>query len=193
MGEIIQFDHQLLLFFNGLHCELLDSFMMLCSNKWVWIPFYVWLFSLLVRSFGWRKAFYGLLAVAVTITLCDQVSSSLIRPLVCRLRPANPENPLSAMVHIVDGYRGGRYGFPSSHAANTAGLSFFFIWLFRKRWLTVLMLSWMTLVCYSRVYLGVHYPGDLFVGACIGAVVGTAVVRLCHHMHLFPRDGVGEP
>lgn len=178
MTEIIHMDHELLLLLNGMHSPFFDHFMMACSSKWVWIPFYVSLVWMLVKAFGWRRAIVGLLVVAITITLCDQLSSSIIRPLVGRLRPANLANPLSSLVHIVDGYRGGRYGFPSSHAANTAGLTFFLIGVFRRKNVAWLMIVWMLLVCYSRVYLGVHYPGDLFVGGCIGAVVGWMMALL---------------
>ena len=173
MTEIIQLDQEILLFVNSLHCTFLDYFMRACSDKYVWIAFYLALFAILVHVFGWRKAVYGLLLIAVTIVLTDQISSSLIRPMVGRLRPANPDNPLSAMVHIVDGYRGGAYGFPSSHAANTAGLSFFMMRVFRRRAFMWLMTVWMLLVCYSRMYLGVHYLGDILVGLAIGAVIGT--------------------
>ena len=85
-----------------------------------------------------------------------------------RLRPSNPANPISDLVHIVNNYRGGRYGFPSCHASNSFGLAFFLVFLFRKRWLSLFILLWATLNCYTRIYLGVHYPGDLIVGAIIG-------------------------
>ena len=82
------------------------------------------------------------------------------------------------MVHIVNGHRGGRYGFPSCHAANTFGLAFFVWFLFRKRWLTVFMMGWALLTCYSRVYLGVHYPGDLIAGTLVGLIAAYIVYRL---------------
>ena len=87
-------------------------------------------------------------------------------------------NPISDMVHIVNGHRGGRYGFPSCHAANTFGLAFFVWFLFRKRWLTVFMMGWALLTCYSRVYLGVHYPGDLIAGTLVGLIAAYIVYRL---------------
>ena len=178
MTEIIQLDHDILLFVNSLHCTFFDYFMKACSDKLVWTPFYVALFVLFLRTFGWRKACYALLAIALTILLTDQLTASLIRPVVARLRPANLDNPLSAMVHVVDGYRGGAYGFPSSHAANTAGLTFFVIQVFRKRAMLWLMVGWMLLVCYSRMYLGVHFLGDILVGIIIGAVIGTLMARV---------------
>lgn len=103
------------------------------------------------------------------------VCATLIRPEVCRLRPSNPENPLSEMVHIVGGYRGGSYGFPSCHAANSFALASFLILLFANRKLSLFIFAWAVLNSYSRVYLGVHYPGDLLVGAIIGTAAGLAM------------------
>lgn len=100
---------------------------------------------------------------------------TLIRPEVCRLRPSNPENPLSEMVHIVGGYRGGSYGFPSCHAANSFALASFLTLLFANRKLSLFIFAWAVLNSYSRVYLGVHYPGDLLVGAIIGTAAGLAM------------------
>lgn len=97
------------------------------------------------------------------------------RPSVCRLRPSNPENPLSEMVHIVGGYRGGSYGFPSCHAANSFALASFLTLLFANRKLSLFIFAWAVLNSYSRVYLGVHYPGDLLVGAIIGTAAGLAM------------------
>lgn len=178
MTEIIQLDHNILLFVNSLHCTFFDYFMKACSDKYVWIPFYLALFLLLIRTFGKKKALLALLFIALTVLLTDQITASFIRPLVCRLRPSNLDNPLSAMVHVVEGYRGGSYGFPSSHAANTAGLLFFIIQLFRRRAIVWLMVGWMVLVCYSRMYLGVHFLGDILVGMAIGAIIGTLMARL---------------
>lgn len=105
------------------------------------------------------------------------------RPSVCHAdtsgsvpaAPSNPENPLSEMVHIVGGYRGGSYGFPSCHAANSFALASFLILLFANRKLSLFIFAWAVLNSYSRVYLGVHYPGDLLVGAIIGTAAGLAM------------------
>lgn len=115
----------------------------------------------------------------------DQVGATVIRPVVCRLRPANLENPISEFVQIVNGYRGGRYGFPSCHAANTFGLAFFLFYLFRNRALNWFIMLWAVVTCYSRSYLGVHYPGDLLVGAFVGFVGASLCYwlfsRLCKY------------
>lgn len=175
---LIDVDTDIFLFFNGMHCTYFDYFMSAYSGKLIWIPMYAALLYVMLRNFSWKVTLFCLIGVALTTTFADQVCATLIRPYVERLRPANLDNPLSAMVHIVNGYRGGSYGFPSCHAANTFGLAFFISFVFRKRWLTFYMMAWALLTCYSRVYLGVHYPGDLLVGAIVGMIGAYLMYRL---------------
>ena len=175
MQEIIDLDTSLFLYLNGLYTAYLDPFMKLYSSKLIWAPLYASLAYLLWRNLGWRRTLYALIGVALVILLADQITGHLIRPWVGRLRPANPENSLAPLVHIVDDYRGGRHSFPSCHAANTFGLAFYLHLLFRHRWLSTFMMVWALITCYTRIYLGVHYPGDLLVGALIGAASASAV------------------
>ena len=107
-------------------------------------------------------------AIALTITFADQVCATLIRPWVARPRPANEFSPIADLVYIVNERRGGRFGFPSCHASNSFGLAFFLVFLFRKRWLSLFICLWAAVNCYTRIYLGLHYPGDLIVGMIIG-------------------------
>lgn len=167
-------DTQVFLALNGLHAPYFDAFMKLFTGKWIWVPMYAAVLFAVVRNYRWRQTLAVLVCVALAITIADQVCATLIRPEVCRLRPSNPENPLSEMVHIVGGYRGGSYGFPSCHAANSFALASFLILLFANRKLSLFIFAWAVLNSYSRVYLGVHYPGDLLVGA----IIGTARVWL---------------
>lgn len=174
----IDLDVKMLLFFNGMHNTYFDYFMSAYSGKWVWIPMYAAILYVMLRNFSWKVALCCALSVALVVLFADQVCDTLIRPYVERMRPSNLNNPLSEFVHVVNNHRGGRYGFPSCHAANSFGLASFLLFLFRKRWLTVFMMAWALLTCYSRVYLGMHYPGDLLVGALVGATGAWLVYRL---------------
>lgn len=172
---LVEGDSSILLAVNGMHSSYFDTFMWLCSRKFEWIPFYLSILYVLFRNFNWRVVLYSLVAMGVILLLTDAVSSHFIRPVVARLRPSNLENPISEMIHIVDNHRGGRYGFPSSHASNSWGLVFFVGLLLRRRVLTTFLVCWALLLCYSRLYLGVHYPGDLLAGMMLGAVVASVV------------------
>lgn len=165
-------DNDIFLTLNGYHCAYFDHFMKIATGKLIWVPFYASILYVMTRNLRPRQLACAIAAVALTILIADQLCSSTIRPVVARLRPANLENPISPLVHIVDGYRGGAYGFPSCHAANTFALAGFIGVLMRRGWLTAVIIAWAVLNSYSRLYLGVHYPGDLIVGGIIGAAVG---------------------
>lgn len=165
-------DETLLLLVNGCHNEYWDEFMWMLTYRFTWIPLYLAIAYAVMRTVGWRRGLLFLAAVALTIVLADQVGSHVIRPWVERLRPSNADNPLSAMIHLVHDYRGGAYGMPSCHAANTVGLLTIVCLQFRNRLLTSMLTVWMLSQVYSRMYLGVHYPTDLLVGAVIGFASG---------------------
>lgn len=192
-NEMIQLDTDIFLFFNQLHNTYFDYFMSSFSGKWVWVPMYLALACLLKRNFNWRYTLLSMVSIALVILIADQVGASLIRPYVCRLRPANLDNPLSELVHIVNGYRGGSYGFPSCHAANTFGLTFFLIFLLRHRGLSVFFFSWAVLTCYSRIYLGVHYPGDTLAGMALGFCAAGIVYGLFVKLFAFrPKESLEQ-
>lgn len=166
-------DETLLLLVNGCHNTYWDEFMWMLTYRFTWIPLYIAIAYAVMRTIGWRRGLLFVLAVGVTTLLADQVGSHVIRPWAERLRPSNADNPLSAMIHLVHDYRGGAYGMPSCHAANTVGLLTIVCWQFRNRLLTSTLTLWMLSQIYSRMYLGVHYPTDLLVGAVIGVCSGT--------------------
>ncbi len=167
-----EIDTTVFLFFNGIHAPFWDIFMKTFTGTFIWVPLYASLMYLLLKNFHWKEVVCYTVAIALAITLADQLCSSLIRPEVARLRPANPNSPIVDLVHIVNGYRGGRYGFPSCHAANSFALLAYVLCTFRNRLLTLFFLAWAVVNCYTRLYLGVHYPGDLLVGALIGGGLG---------------------
>ena len=174
LNTLEQADTQLLLFLNGFHNSYWDYFMMMYSSRFVWIPFYASFLYVMFRNYDWRSTTKCLVAIIAIVVLCDQTTSGLIKPMVERLRPSNTDNPISPMVHIVNNYRGGRYGFPSSHAANAWSMAFFAMYLVKRNKLTLFLFAWALLMTYSRIYLGVHYPGDLLVGTLIGFIAATA-------------------
>lgn len=177
LQTLIDWDTAIFLWFNSFHTDYWDNFMEMFTGRFVLIPFYLSIAFAVFRKFHWKAGAFFILAAVVLLIADDQLGSSIIRPAIGRLRPSNPDNPISTMVYVVDGYRGGRFGFPSAHAANSAGLAFLIIFLFRQRLLSLTMVLWLMLVCYSRMYLGVHYFGDVVAGVVLG-LVNAAIVWL---------------
>lgn len=175
-------DARLLLIVNGAHSPFFDAVMWCISGRWIWLPFYAVLAYLLFRRMSWKRASICLVTIGLIILAADQTCATLIRPEIGRLRPANLNNPLSSFVYVVNGYRGGRYGFPSCHAANTFALAVFMSLVIRHKWFTVMMFSWAFIVSYSRMYLGVHYFGDLFCGATIGSLFAVLFYYLQNYL-----------
>lgn len=167
-------DNNLLLAINGAHTPFLDTVMWWLSDKWIWIAFYVMLAAMMFRKVGYKNGITALLFIGLMIAATDMVCSQLIRPVFERLRPANLMNPISQYIHIVNGYRGGTFGFPSCHAANTFALATFLSFVMQNRKFTIAMVIWSLVICYSRIYLGVHYPGDILAGIIVGSALATA-------------------
>lgn len=169
-------DADALLAVNGLHTMFQDAFWWLVTAKWSSLLLALALVWILLHQ-NRRHALLVLAMVVLTVLVADQVSSGLIKHLVERLRPTHDPS-LESMVHVVNGYRGGLYGFVSSHAANSFALSTFVALLMRRKAVALSLFLWALLQCYSRVYLGVHYPGDIIGGIAVGVVVGWIVWRL---------------
>ena len=187
MDYLIHIDQQWLLAINGWHSEWADILMWYISKSTTWLPLYALMVGLIVYRFGilspslCREGRRGssllrvliiLAGFAVAVGVSDFVSSGIIKPWVCRLRPTH-EPALAGMLHLVNGYTGGLYGFVSSHAANTMACALLFALLYKNKYATVGLMLWVALNCYSRMYLGVHYPADIIGGLAIGALMAT--------------------
>lgn len=165
LQKLEQWDKDLFLLLNGEQSKLVDFIMVWASDKLVWVPLYLillyWLFKH-HKAYGWMALCLGLL-----IFISDQTASGLLKPWVQRLRPCHdPE--MSLLTYTPSGC-GGKYGFVSSHAANMFAIATF-CWLNLKGFVKYIgwLFPWAALIAYSRIYLGVHYPGDVIVGALIG-------------------------
>lgn len=177
MEKLIELDKELLLFLNSIHTPWLDPVMLFITHTLTWLPLYLFLLYLVIKEYK-KDCWTVLLGITLTIVLADQITSGLMKPYFARLRPSQ-EPTLAGLVHLVEGYKGGLYGFASSHAANTLGTATFFFLVFRetKTWIKWLFL-WAVVMTYTRIYLGVHYPGDILVGGIIGVTSGWAGYKL---------------
>lgn len=162
-------DTRLLLVVNGWHSAYWDSFMRLYSTqKLLWIPLYIALCYVIYRNFGWRVLMWTIILECMALLITDTTASHLIKPYVGRLRPAHLDSGIASVVHVVDNHRGGAFSFPSSHSGNIWGLVVLMALLLRHRWITFCLTLWALLMCYSRMYLGLHYPSDLLAGFVLG-------------------------
>jgi len=180
LDTIKSLDQSLFLALNAHHNSFFDPIMWLFSDKLFWAPLYAWFLWLLYKQFP-KHYWTVIIAVILMIVASDQFCN-LAKNGVMRLRPSQDPG-IQAMVHIVNDYRGGMYGFYSGHASNAFAVALFMITIAGKKlkYLIPVCLLYATLTAYSRIYLGVHYPGDILTGAMAGTLLGTGFALLHAH------------
>ncbi|MCF0160449.1 MAG: phosphatase PAP2 family protein [Bacteroidaceae bacterium] len=172
--QIIAWDKELLLMLNGSDSIVWDQLMFLATKTIVWVPFFFSLLYLVVKNSSAHKALLIIGCVAVCFAVSEGVSSGICKPLVARFRPTHdPE--IMGLVQTVNGLKGGLYSFFSSHAANTFSLSFFLSLVVRHWLFTTSVFSWACFHTYTRIYLGLHFPGDILTGFCFGCLWGVTL------------------
>lgn len=181
MTEVLEnIDRQLTLAVNGSSSLFVDGLAVTATSTVTWLPAACILLYVIIHNNEMKNIGILLLSIGLCILLADQGASGICKPLVARWRPAN-DPQLMYVVDVVNDYRGGRFGFFSSHAANTFAVSTFVSLLIREYRLTLALFSWALLNCWTRVYLGVHYVGDITVGLLYGILVGGLVYWCCTH------------
>jgi undecaprenyl-diphosphatase len=173
-----QLDQQLFLFLNSLNSPFMDKVMYVITAKLTWVPLYVLLLCFFQKKLG-RKFWLFLIFIALSVLLADR-GSVLIKNTVDRLRPCH-EPALTGEVHLIGERCGGNYGFVSSHASNAFNVALLSLLVIRRRWYTISIVFWALIVGYSRIYAGVHYPGDVICGSLYGALIGWGMYRLFIH------------
>ena len=177
LDRLINIDQQITIALNGSDSLFLDGIAQSATATITWLPLALVLAYVIIRNNNWRNILFTMLALGICVLIADQVASGICKPLFQRFRPAQDPS-LIHLIDVVDGYRGGLYGFFSSHSANTFSLAIFVSLLIRHKALTLSLLSWAILNCWTRVYLGVHFIGDLLVGFLFGSFVGFLVYVL---------------
>ncbi len=171
-------DQQLFLILNSFNSPFWDQVMYSISGKLIWAPLY--LSILIFLGFRYRRKFLIILIFLIlAVTLADQMSV-IIKNIVQRLRPCH-EPALDGLVHIVKNDCGGLYSFVSSHASNSFNVALLSLSFIKKRWFTISIILWALIVGYSRVYLGVHYPGDVLCGSILGGFIGWSMYK-CYEL-----------
>ena len=178
LENLEKIDQQLFLFGNSLYNTFFDMLVPHLTSFWVWIPLFIWWFIEVFKIYKRRIGIVILFLVALLFA-ADR-SSVLIKDSVKRYRPTH-NTELKDKVHIVDNYYGGQYGYVSSHASNSFAVAFFILFLLKtssKRWIKISLFLWAIINCYTRIYLGVHYPFDLFSGALLGGILAFVFYKI---------------
>ena len=179
LERILPYERSAFFFLNGSDSGLLDNFMWMCSHKFTWVPLYLCLFILFIYKYrnNWKEYVLIFVSIFFVILICDQVASGILKPMFQRFRPTHHPD-FKDQVDFLFGYRGGRYGFASSHASNAFGLAMFTALLFKNKLFSITIFTFALITAYSRIYLGVHFISDIVAGALIGIITGFLIYKL---------------
>ena len=182
---ILDFDRRITLALNGSESLFWDNLMMVFTNTLSWTLLIVMLIYIFFRNNSVKGALAILLTIGIMILLTDRLCSGIVKPGVARWRPSCDPN-IMYLVDVVQNYRSHKYGFFSGHASNTMCMAMFLSWIFRYRKLSIILFIWSSIATYTRIYLGVHYVGDIIVGTLVGLLMGYLFYRL--YFRLFKHE-----
>lgn len=175
--RLLPLERDLFFALNGSDSVVLDNIMWTLSGRFVWIPLFLFIIFILFYKTPRKIGILVTLFLILVFVASDQVSSSLFKPLFERFRPTHHPDFMN-QVDILNGYRGGRFGFISGHATNSFGLAVFLSLIFKYRFITIITLFWATLNSYTRIYLGVHFVSDIIGGIIIGSLLAVIIYSL---------------
>lgn len=170
MDSLIALDQEIFLFLNNLGTPFFDPFWLFITHKFSSIPLYAILIYLLYKNFGFKKTIAALVVVAIMITITDQLSYA-VKHWVMRPRPCS-EKSIEGLGRFIT--RCGSYGYFSGHATSSFALAIYLGLIFRStyKYMFLGLVIWALFVSYSRIYVGVHYPGDVLTGMMVGSCLG---------------------
>ncbi len=181
MTQLVWFDHKLFIWIQeNLHGSLLDFSLVIIRDKFFWLPFYIILLSFIIIEYR-KSAIYLFLAGVMVVLLTDQVNSNILKKRFKRIRPCNELYFKEHFTPLIQ--CSGGYSFPSSHAANHAGIGVFLFYLFKRRFnrIRYFLLIWPILIGFSQVFVGVHFPLDIIFGLFVGFSIGIGISFLTKH------------
>ncbi|MFA6702331.1 MAG: phosphatase PAP2 family protein [Dysgonamonadaceae bacterium] len=186
--NLLPYEREIFFALNGSNSVFLDNLFWTLTGRIIWIPVILFLLFMFFYKVPKKEGVLVTICFILILVFCDQVASSVFKPFFERLRPTHHPD-FEKYVDIVNGYKGGVYGFISSHAANAFGIAVFLSLLFRNKWIVISSFLWATINSYTRIYLGVHFVSDVIGGIIVGSVVALLLYLLyvrirvkCYHV-----------
>ncbi len=181
-------DRSILEFFNGSNSLFVDGLAVTLTTWTTWIPLYLSLLYIVIKNNDFRQIILVVSCIVLALVLSDVMADLIVKPLVGRLRPSLDPKIMNS-INIVDGLRGSGYSFFSAHASNTFCVAMFFSLLVRSRTFIIAIVLWSIVNCWTRLYLGVHYPSDILVGLIWGAISGGIAYIVYYKLYLRISSG----